>query len=239
MSNDERSHGRDNLESAAAASMAPSMEELRAAAALQKALAAPEEGLRSRGAESRWLAAHLRFPAAEDSLGDVRAWRLARAARESVQLRRGLLHSRSRKRNELDRASRFLPLWWIEPLGRLNRVGRALTSTGGLLGAAALLLITSWLLVGQAGDPNPRRLPSIADSSVMRIGRGTSGGQAAQAWMYKHSFVQNESPAQRIELMIQARLAVLRSRADAPSLSGPSRRSFVGAELPVSSGTMP
>lgn len=185
----------DELEAAATA------EEKRAAANLRAALEPDAETAAPRSSEGRWLAAHLRLPTAEDSLGEVRAWRLARAARESVQ---------SRRRPQVERRSDWK---------RAARLGRSLTSTGGLLGAAATLLIVSWLIVGQGQNGPAGRHGAGSSSGPQRTGRigtavaesGAMPAAAAQALLLRSSLLRKESPVQRLDLMIQARLAELRS----------------------------
>src|SRR5262249_31986331 len=65
----------------------PTEEERRAAAALRDALDSPSRGLgagNGKEPDLKWLSAHLRVPTADDSLGELRARGLARAAREAV-----------------------------------------------------------------------------------------------------------------------------------------------------------
>lgn len=166
----------------------PTPEELRAAAALREALAATEAprpatpgaalGQRPRAAseEARWLAAHLRLPSADDSLGEVRARGLARAAREALLGRRAQVKRRD---------------------GGWRQLGRALSGTGGLLAAAAVLLIVSWGLFDQG-----LRLQKDLLQPMPR---------ATTALLLRGSLQRNESPAQRLELMMQERLQQLRA----------------------------
>lgn len=192
--------------------------EKRAAAALREALTPPEGTTTPRSAEGRFLAAHLRLPTAEDSLGEVRAWRMARAARETVQNRRKSAAQRS---------------------GSFTRVTRSLTSTGGLLAAAALLLIVSWLIVGQSqpsyhqeGPVQGRgqgpaavgaRRPGEGRGADARLGASSerAAEHAAHSLMFRRSLKAEESPSRRLELMIEARLAELRSRRAVESERGP------------------
>ncbi len=210
-------------EGAAALDAPPTAEEKRGALALREALE-PQEGRPApRGAESRWLAAHLRVPSAEDSLGDVRAWRLARAARESVQARRGLSAQHSAR--------------WA----KVFRVGRAFTSTAGLLAATALLLVVSWLVVGQGqgqgqGDLGNSRRALFAEGArggLQSLRVGASSGRATQALIFRDSLNNSrESPAQRLDLMIQTRLAELRSVPPADSERGQSGRGLAMGGMP-------
>lgn len=219
----------------------PTEDELRAAAALRRALGdggdepspTASAGAGTAGpapvtAERRWLAAHLRVPTAEDSLGEVRAWRLARAARESVAAKRLRAAQRS---------------------GGWSRLGRSLTSTGGLLAAAALLLIVSWLIVGQNPAQNPGqgtaelRRPANGSTEnsapTLRAGRAANPpGRAVQGLMWRDSFNLKESPAQRLELMIQARMAELRGAA-ADGERGVSGRSLAAGAVSMGHGVMP
>ena len=110
----------------------PSEEELRAAAALQREL----EGEGPRSPEVAWLRAHLRTAKWEDSLGEVRARGLARAAREQVATRRAAQSSL---------LPAGLPPW--------RQLRRALIGTGGLVASTALLLVFSSVILDQAGRP--------------------------------------------------------------------------------------
>lgn len=195
----------------------PSEEEKRAAAALKSALEREDDAGPPRSVEGKWLAAHLRLPTAEDSLGDVRAWRLARGARESLQARRAA----------------------VEQQGEgFSRLGRSLTSTGGLLAAAAMLLIVSWLIVGQG-----QRASTVAHSGAGRDGNpkvralqpSATSLRAAQTLIYKSSLKRAESPTKRLDLMIETRLAELRN----PHASDDGRggaRSFSAAGLSLAFG---
>jgi hypothetical protein len=179
-------------------------DERRAASALRAALEPTAGEPPGRSTQARWLAAHLRLPAAEEPLGEVRAWRLARAARSEVV---------SRKLRAAQRSSGW------------SRLGRALTSTIGLLAAATALLICSWVLLGRSASPggvggSSRYIDDDRDGLRQRW-RGGDSLPATQALLFRRSFLQKESPAQRIELMIEARLAELRSEPPAPErLSG-------------------
>ena len=166
----------------------PTEEERRAAAALREALAATEEPplaqpgsgpakrLGERSEEARWLAAHLRLPSADDSLGELRARGLARAAREAV-------------------VSRRLPVKKRD--GGWRQLGRSLTGTGGLLAAAAVLLIVSWGLLDQG----------------LRLQRGLyrAAPRVTTALLLRSSLDRNESPTRRLDLMMQERLQQLRT----------------------------
>lgn len=170
----------------------PTEEERRLAAALREALAATEEpalegpgGPKTSGAaqrlthkseEGRWLAAHLRLPTAHDSLGEVRARGLARAAREAVLSRRAQAARRDRG--------------W-------RQLGRTLGGTGALLAAAAALLIVSWGLFDQG----------------VRLQRGFARPmpRATTALLLRSSLQRNESPTERLDLMMQERLQQLRA----------------------------
>lgn len=159
----------------------PTEDELRAAAALREALSATEQPASPGGrrepvsdGEARWLAAHLRVPTADDSLGEVRARRLARAARESVSARRAVAARRG---------------------GSLRQLGRSLSGTGGLLAAATLLLIVSWVLLDQGS----------------RLRQRTMSPTVASALVYRRSLHRAESPSLRIDLMLQERLLSRRS----------------------------
>ncbi|MFT3754971.1 MAG: hypothetical protein QM769_03325 [Pseudoxanthomonas sp.] len=164
----------------------PTPEELRAAAALREALTATEAprppaqgaapGSRPRAAseEARWLAAHLRLPSADDSLGEVRARGISRAAREVVMNRRAQVRSRG----------------W-------RQLGRSVTGTGGLIAAAAALLVVSWGLFDQG----------------LRLQRGLVRAvpRTTTALLLGASLKHKESPTQRLDLMIQERLLQLRA----------------------------
>lgn len=204
----------------------PTEEELRAAAALRRALGdgGDEPAPAPATAERRWLAAHLRLPTAEDSLGEVRAWRLARAARESVAAKRLRAAQRS---------------------GGWTRLGRSLTSTGGLLAAAALLLIVSWLIVGQGPGQNQGELRRAGNgahengASGARASRAVNpSGRAIQGLMWRDSFKLKETPAQRLDLMIQARMAELRSAAS-DGERGVSGRGLAAGAVSMGHGVMP
>lgn len=166
----------------------PTEEERRGAAALREALLATEEPasypkgsgpaprLREKSDEARWLAAHLRLPSADDSLGEVRARGLARAAREALLGRRAQVKRRD---------------------GGWRQLGRALSGTGGLLAAAAVLLIVSWGLFDQG--------LRLRQDLLQPMPRATT------ALLLRGSLQRNESPAQRLELMMQERLQQLRA----------------------------
>lgn len=166
----------------------PSEEERRGAAALREALQATEEPtsypkgsgpgprLREKSEEARWLAAHLRLPSANDSLGEVRARGLARAAREALLSRRAQAKHRD---------------------GGWRQLGRALSGTGGLLAAAAVLLIVSWGLLDQG--------------LRLRQGLLRPMPRATTALLLRGSLQRNESPTQRLDLMMQERLQQLRA----------------------------
>lgn len=178
----------------------PTEEERRLAAALREALSATEEaspeaagGPKSSGAaprlihkseEGRWLAAHLRLPSERDSLGEVRARGLARAAREALLSRRAQAAQRDRS--------------W-------RQLGRTLGGTGALLAAAAALLIVSWGLLDQGA----------------RLQRGFAHPvpRTTTALLLRTSLQRNESPTQRLDLMLQERLQQLRA---APVRTGPA-----------------
>ena len=158
----------------------PTEEELRTAGALRRALSATELAAGPGGRrepvldpEARWLAAHLRVPTADDSLGEVRARGLARSAREVVTARRALAARRG---------------------GSLRQLGRSLSGTGGLLAAAALLLVVSWALLEQGS----------------RLRQRTMSPTVASALVYRRSLQRAESPSQRLELMLQERLLARR-----------------------------
>jgi hypothetical protein len=172
----------------------PSEEERRGAAALREALSATEEPasypkgsgpaprLRERSEEARWLAAHLRLPSSNDSLGEVRARGISRAAREAVLSRRAGVKRRDSG--------------W-------RQLGRALSGTGGLLAAAAVLLVVSWGLLDQG--------------LRLRQGLLRPMPRATTALLLRGSLQRNESPTQRLDLMMQERLQQLRA---APVRSG-------------------
>lgn len=156
----------------------PRSDELRAARTLREALQATEEvsdhdPLRpqaKRTPEARWLAAHLRFPTEMESLGELRARGLARAAKELVQAKRSQAEQRS---------------------STLRQLGRSITGTGGLLLAAALLLLFSWAILDQG-------------SQLRSSQTGNFAGQTA--WLLRASLRKGESPAARLDLMLQERL---------------------------------
>ncbi|MFO0574067.1 MAG: hypothetical protein U1A78_08720 [Polyangia bacterium] len=161
----------------------PTEDELRAAAALRETLAATELAPGPGGRrepvsdpEARWLAAHLRLPTADDSLGEVRARGLSRAARELLTARREVAARRG---------------------GSLRQLGRSLSGTGGLLAAAALLLVVSWALLEQGS----------------RLRQRTMSPTVASALLYRRSLHRAESPSQRLELMLQERLLARRGGA--------------------------
>lgn len=194
----------------------PSEEEKRAAAALRSALEREGEAGPPRSVEGKWLAAHLRLPTAEDSLGDVRAWRLARGARESMQARRAAAEQQGEG---------------------FSRLGRSLTSTGGLLAAAAMLLIVSWLIVGQG-----QRASTVANnagrdgsSKLRTLQASATSLRAAQTLIYKSSLKRAESPTKRLDLMIETRLAELRNPHTSDEARGPGR-SFSTSSLSIVGG---
>ncbi len=150
----------------------------------------------SQSNEARFLIAHLRYPKAEDSLGEVKARRLARMAQEAVHLRR-IRHTQ--------RASSW------------SRLGRSLSSTAGLLGAAGLLLLVSWLILDQ-GDP---RKPSRKDSSSLRVSRvSPPSARVTSTLLLRQSLAKREDPAARLDLMIQRRMNELRGSALDPVPGG-------------------
>lgn len=148
--------------------------------------------------ESRWLAAHLRHPKTEDSLGEVKARRLARMARESVQQRQ-------------QRSSQRASSW--------ARLGRSLSSTAGLLGVAGLLLLISWLLLDQ-GDPRKSARVEGGASTVRLPRMLPPPARVATALLLRHSLDKKEDPAQRLDLMIQRRLSELRGAVPEPVAGG-------------------
>jgi hypothetical protein len=165
----------------------PTEDELRAAAALREALSETELAAGPGGRrepvsdpEARWLAAHLRVPTADDSLGEVRARGLSRAARELLTARRAVAARRG---------------------GSLRQLGRSLSGTGGLLAAAALLLVVSWALLEQGS----------------RLRQRTMSPTVASALVYRRSLHRAESPSQRLELMLQERLLARRGGGGARS----------------------
>ena len=146
--------------------------------------------------EARFLIAHLRYPKAEDSLGEVKARRLARMAQEAVHLRR-IRHTQ--------RASSWA------------RLGRSLSSTAGLLGAAGLLLLVSWLILDQ-GDP---RRPSRKDGGSLRVSRvSPPSARVTSTLLLRQSLAKREDPAARLDLMIQRRMNELRGSALDPVPGG-------------------
>lgn len=178
-------------------------EEERAAAALRDALEPRDGESAPHSTEGRFLAAHLRLPTALDSLGEVRAWRLARAARESIQASRRRFVERSGS--------------WA----RLGRIGRSLYGTAGLLATAALLLFFSWFIVGQGqgqGGPSLVRRDTghgggeTIDKDGTRLLRPAAlSSRAALALGFRLSFQRQESPSARLDLMMMSRLCELRS----------------------------
>lgn len=175
----------------------PTEEELRGAAGLRDGLAALDApgpgpgpaagpGRTPLGADARWLVAHLRVPRADDSLGELRARGLSRAAREAVQTRRVQAPRRA------SGSSR----------GTLRQLGRALGGTGGLFGAAALLLVVSWVLLDHSARMRERQ-PAVAAES----GRSA----AATALLLGTSLRNKESPSRRLELMLMDRLQARRA----------------------------
>jgi len=148
--------------------------------------------------EARWLAAHLRYPKPEDSIGEVKARRLARMARESVQ---------GRQLRSSQRASSWA------------RLGRSLSSTAGLLGAAGLLLLISWLLLDGGETRKGARVESGA-SGVRQHRMSPPPARVATALLLRHSLRKGEDPAQRLDLMIQRRLSELRGAMPEPVAGG-------------------
>ena len=159
----------------------PRSDELRAARALRDSLRETEESpdsddgsaLRAsnrRDPEARWLAAHLRFPTELESLGELRGRGLARAAREVVMAKRSQAEQRS---------------------STLRRLGRSITGTGGLLLAAAVLLVFSWALLDQGS----------------KLRQSPLGGELSQtAWLLRQSLHRRESPTERLDLLLKERL---------------------------------
>ena len=136
--------------------------------------------------EARWLTAHLRYPKPEDSLGEVKARRLARMAQEAVHQRRV---------RSTQRASSWA------------RIGRSMSSTAGLLGAAGLLLLVSWLILDQ-GD---QRKQARVESGSVRVSRVVPpSARVTSALLLRQSLAKQEDPAARLDLMIQRRLNELR-----------------------------
>lgn len=181
----------------------PTEDELRAAAALRESLAATELAPGPGGRrepvsdpEARWLAAHLRIPSADDSLGEVRARGLSRAARELLTARRAMAARRG---------------------GSLRQLGRSLSGTGGLLAAAALLLVVSWALLEQGS----------------RLRQRTMSPTVASALLYRRSLHRAESPSQRLELMLQERLLARRGGAGRTSATVIARAEPAPLRLPA------
>ncbi len=156
----------------------PRSEEIRAAHTLRESLRETEESsdhdplrpLSRRDPEARWLAAHLRFPTELESLGELRARGLARSARESVMAKRSQAEQRS---------------------STLRQVGRSITGTGGLLLAAAVLLLFAWGLLDQGSKL--RQSPSV-------------NGFNQTAWLLRRSLQSGESPTARLDTMLKERL---------------------------------
>lgn len=164
--------------------------------------------------EARWLAAHLRYPKAEDSLGEVKARRLARMAQESVQLRR--------IRNT-QRASSWA------------KMGRSLSSTAGLLGAAGLLLLVSWLILDQGELRKPGRGPA-GSARISRVSRiAPPSARVTAALLLRQSLAKNEDPSTRLNLMIQRRLNELRGSTLDP-VPGGRGLAIVGGLIPAERG---
>lgn len=176
----------------------PTEEELRGAAGLRDGLAALDApgpgpgpaagpGRTPLGADARWLVAHLRVPRADDSLGELRARGLSRAAREAVQTRRVQAPRRASG----------------SARGTLRQLGRALGGTGGLFGAAALLLVVSWVLLDHSARMRERQPGAVA----------AEGGRsaAATALLLGTSLRNKESPSRRLELMLMDRLQARRA----------------------------
>ena len=137
--------------------------------------------------EARWLTAHLRYPKSEDSLGEVKARRLARMAQEAVHVRRV-------------RSTQRASSW--------GRLGRSLSSTAGLLGAAGLLLLVSWLILDQ-GDP--RKQGRVEGVAVRQSRVYPPSARVTAALLLRQSLAnKNEGPVTRLDLMIQRRLNELR-----------------------------
>ncbi len=156
----------------------PRSDELRAAKTLREALHATEEAsdhdpLRPQGKrtpEARWLAAHLRFPTEMESLGELRARGLARAAKEQVLAKRSQAEQR---------------------ISTLRQLGRSITGTGGLLLAAALLLLFSWAILDQGSQLRSSHMAS---------------SQGQTAWLLRMSLRKGESPTERLDMLLQERL---------------------------------
>lgn len=162
----------------------PRSDELRAARSLRDALRATEEAsdhdpLRPQGKrtpEARWLAAHLRFPTEMESLGELRARGLARAAKEQVTAKRSQAQQRS---------------------STLRQLGRSVTGTGGLLLAAAMLLLFSWAILDQGSQLRSKQ---------------TTGALGQTAWLLRDSLRKGETPTARLDMLLQERLHQRRSQ---------------------------
>lgn len=161
----------------------PTEEELRGAASLRDSLAPLDTPKKSRahapplGPEAKWLLAHLRVPQADDSIGELRARGLARAARETLLA----------KRTHAARRGTGAELW--------RHLGRSLSGTGRLLGAAALVLLVSWMLLDRSRTRAPQRDTLANDRTV------------ATALLLRSSLEKHESPSLRLDLMLQERLS--------------------------------
>jgi len=179
-------------------------EEKRAAARLREAVGDGETGREEplrlrpspRSVEARWLAAHLRYPSSDDSLGEVRARGLARAAREQVALRRGAVPPKT------------LPVRW-------RRASRLLTGSAGLLVAAVAFLAISWVVMEHGS-------PTVPGTARVLVDAQSSARTSTELLMHA-SIERKESPSRRLDLLIQARLAARRldsQRSGAKPLSG-------------------
>lgn len=121
-------------------------DEANAAKSLREALVSTEQDAETATAQvqtprsntSQWLAAHFRFPGPLDSLGEVRARGLARAAKDTVLAKR----SHTSKTTE--------PL---RPFRRWNRLTRLLSAVG--------LLVVAWFAVEQG-----RKLRQASDTQA-------------------------------------------------------------------------
>ena len=180
-------NGQSAAPSASPSSQSPGRAALRNADALTSPPSSNSPQPLAQSSEARWLTAHLRYPKPEDSLGEVKARRLARMAQEAVHLRRV---------RSTQRASSWA------------RLGRSLSSTAGLLGAAGLLLLVSWLILDQ-GDP---RKHGRSDGTVVRLSRvSPPSARVTAALLWRQSLAnKNEDSVTRLDLMIQRRLNELR-----------------------------
>ncbi|HMU40393.1 MAG TPA: hypothetical protein PKE31_15395 [Pseudomonadota bacterium] len=130
-------------------------DDVRAALSLREAIQETEDALAKerpaafRAQEARWLAAHLRFPTELDSIGEVRARGLARAAREAVQTRRSQAEMRAFS---------------------VRRFRRFASGTGGLIAGAVAVLVFVWFVVGKGNDslPSPSRPAPMQTAWLVR-----------------------------------------------------------------------